>query len=55
MWNLSYGISNILKKLSNLQNNLRVVELIHCKKVMEKYLIVKYQQCKIYLIKITKS
>ena len=38
-WNLSYGISNILKEIkNNLQNNLRVVELIHCKKVMEKYL-----------------
>tara|TARA_B100000524_G_scaffold314569_1_gene192371 strand:- start:38 stop:499 length:462 start_codon:yes stop_codon:yes gene_type:complete len=38
-WGPSYRISNILKEIkTNLQNNLRVVELIHCKKVMEKYL-----------------
>jgi hypothetical protein len=38
-WGPSYGISNILKEIkNNLQNSLRVVELIHCKKVMEKYL-----------------
>lgn len=37
-WGPSYGISNILKEIkNNLQNNLRVVELMHCKKIMEKY------------------
>ena len=37
-WNLSYGISSILKEIkTNLQNNLRVIELMHCKKIMDKY------------------
>ena len=38
-WSPYYGLSNILKEVKNiLIDNLRIIELIHCKKIMEKYL-----------------
>jgi len=38
-WGPSYGIANILKEIkNNLKNNLRIIELIHSRKIMEKYL-----------------